>query len=252
MKLFGRRGRDADGGSTDQPRSGPRHAARRRTRDEFGYADEAQAPARTTGPYDVTDAPDGVELLDLGSLRVPVVDGVEVRLQADANGQVRQVVLASGASALELSAFAAPRTEGIWDEVRDDIRTQLSREEATVSELDGEYGRELRVRARTPEGPTDLRFVGLEGPRWLVRAVFHGPAATDPAAAGPLADCLRGLVVDRGDEAMPVRDALPLRLPREIAEQAQAQEAAEASGDPGADDSAQPAGRPAGSRRRRS
>jgi hypothetical protein len=40
----------------------------------------------------------------------------------------------------------------------------------------------------------------------------------DPSVAGPLADCLRGLVVDRGGEAMPVREPLPLHLPREIAD----------------------------------
>ena len=79
---------------------------------------------------------------------------------------------------------------------------------------------ELRGRIKTPEGEVELRFVGVDGPRWLVRAVFQGPAALDPAAAPLLLDSLHGLVVDRGREAMPVMDVLPLRLPREIAEQA--------------------------------
>jgi hypothetical protein len=79
---------------------------------------------------------------------------------------------------------------------------------------------ELRARVRTPEGLTDLRFVGVDGPRWMVRCVYQGPAAADPKAAGPLAECMQGLVVDRGAEAMPVREPLPLRLPREMAEQA--------------------------------
>jgi len=96
-----------------------------------------------------------------------------------------------------------------------------------AQESDGEYGPELRARVRTPEGLTDLRFIGIDGPRWMVRAVYQGPAAVQPALAGPLAECLAGLVVDRGTEAMPVRDALPLRLPKELADQAPAQPAEE-------------------------
>jgi hypothetical protein len=90
-----------------------------------------------------------------------------------------------------------------------------------AEELDGPYGPELRARVRTPDGVTDIRFVGVDGPRWMVRGVYQGPAAADPDQAGPLAACLEGLVVDRGTEAMPVREPLPLQLPSEVAEQAQ-------------------------------
>jgi hypothetical protein len=204
-----------------EPRSA-RHSARRRERDEFGVdagTSRTKPPSRTGGPYDATDAPEG-ERLDLGSLQIPAVDGVEVRVQADPEGQIQQVVLVHGDSALQLGVFAAPRSEGIWDEVRADIRKQLFDDGVAAEEEDGEYGTELRSRVRTGEGITDIRFVGVDGPRWMVRAVYQGAAAVDPSAAGPLAECMRGLVVDRGSEAMPVREPLPLRLPREVAEQA--------------------------------
>jgi hypothetical protein len=217
----------------EQSRQEARHAARRRTRDEFGFDDDEAddggaggGPAE--GPFDITEAPDAVDRLDLGSLQIPAVAGVEFRVQADAEGQIQQIVLVHGESALQLGVFAAPRSEGIWDEVREDIRKQLSADGMAAEEVDGDYGVELRSRVRTPEGSTDLRFVGVDGPRWMVRGVYQGPAAADPAAAGPLAECLRGLVVDRGVEAMPVREPLPLRLPREMAEQARAGAAADA------------------------
>jgi uncharacterized membrane protein YgcG len=196
-----------------------RRAAGGRTHDEFTAGDEDESPAPTGGPYDVADAPDDVERLDLGSLRIPAIAGVEVRVQASPEGQVQQVVLVFGANALQLGVFAAPRSEGIWDEVRDDIRKQLSDDGAAIDEVDGEYGAELRSRVPTPEGMTDIRFVGIDGPRWMVRGVYQGPAAADPSLAGPLAECLEGLVVDRGLEAMPVREPLPLRLPAEMADQ---------------------------------
>ncbi|TDC42224.1 DUF3710 domain-containing protein [Micromonospora sp. KC213] len=181
-------------------------------------AEGASAPSR--GPYDISEAPDGVQRLDLGSLHVPAVPGVEVRVQADPQGVIQQVVLVHEENALQLGVFAAPKSEGIWDEVREEIRRSLFADGAAAQEVQGEYGTELHARVRTPDGLTDLRFVGVDGPRWMVRGVYQGAAATDPAAAGPLAACLEGLVVDRGQEAKPVREPLPLRLPREVADQA--------------------------------
>jgi hypothetical protein len=207
-----------------------RHTAQRRTHDEFG-ADPDDGPL-TTGPYDILDAPDGVERLDLGSIKIPAVPGIEVRVAAGPDGKVEQVVLVAGESALQLGAFAAPKTEGIWEEVRAGFRKQFFEEGVAAEEVDGPYGVELRARVRTPEGLTDIRFVGVDGPRWMVRAIFQGPAAVDPEQAGPLADCLRGLVVDRGNEAMPASEALPLTLPNEMVEAAEQQ--AEAEGGPAA------------------
>ena len=81
----------------------------------------------------------------------------------------------------------------------------------------------------TPEGPADVRFVGVDGPRWMVRALYQGAAAADPSREGVLGVVLSGLVVVRDEEARPVREALPLRLPQEMAEQAQQAEHAEGS-----------------------
>ncbi|MFI6263934.1 DUF3710 domain-containing protein [Micromonospora sp. NPDC051006] len=184
-------------------------------------SEEAAAPVLVRGPYDISEAPAGVDRLDLGSLHIPAVPEVEVRVQADQQGVVQQVVLVHGQNALQLGVFAAPRSEGIWDEVREEIRQSLLNDGTAAQEVEGEYGTELRAQVRTEDGVTDLRFVGIDGPRWMVRGVYQGTVATDPAAAGPLAECLDGLVVDRGNEAKPVREPLPLRLPRDVAEQAE-------------------------------
>ncbi|MEV4464487.1 DUF3710 domain-containing protein [Micromonospora echinofusca] len=204
--------------------SAARHARDERTTEVLDSHEES-APAR--GPYDVSEAPEGVQRLDLGSLHIPAVRDVEVRVQADPEGVIQQVVLVHGSNALQLGVFAAPRSEGIWDEVREEIRQSLFNDGAAAQEVQGEYGTELRARVRTPDGLTDLRFVGIDGPRWMVRGVYQGDAATDPNAAGPLAECLDGLVVDRGQEAKPVREPLPLRLPRDVTDQAGEQAAAD-------------------------
>ncbi|MFC7527205.1 DUF3710 domain-containing protein [Actinoplanes sp. GCM10030250] len=182
---------------------------------------DGEAPAPETGPWDVKHAPDGVQRLDLGSLQIPAVEGVEVRVQANPDGGVEQIVLVDGDSALQLGVFAAPRTEGIWDEVRAEIAEAMAADGVSPLEIDGRYGIELKARVNTPDGPADVRFVGVDGPRWMVRALYQGAAASDPAREGILGEVLGGLVVVRDDEPRPVREPLPLRLPKEMAEQGQ-------------------------------
>jgi hypothetical protein len=183
-------------------------------------AGDDEAPGH--GPYDARHAPEGVARLDLGSLQIPAVEGVEVRVQASPEGQVEHVVLVSGAGAVEFGVFAAPRSDGIWDEVREEMVREMAAANITAQEIDGTYGKELVARLPDPEGRlVDVRYVGVDGPRWFVRATFQGPVAADPAQAPVLGECLEGLVVVRDDEPRPVREPLPMRLPREMAEQAQ-------------------------------
>jgi hypothetical protein len=207
--MFSRR-RDRDGG---------RHTRRRRVA-EFEAEEAAPEPLPEFGPYDAEATPVvDTDVLDLGALRIPAVPGVEIRLQAGPEGQVQKVQLAHGASRLELAAYAAPRGEGIWDDVRATIRSALHAGGAKPQEIDGDYGVEVRARVREGSGHTEVRHVGVDGPRWFVHAIYLGAAATDPERAGPLRDVLRGLVVHRGTEARPVSEALPLQLPPEATEQ---------------------------------
>ncbi|KLL11819.1 MULTISPECIES: DUF3710 domain-containing protein [Protofrankia] len=186
-------------------------------RDETGYDSVA---VDHDGPYDADEAPDDhVRRLDLGSLRIPMIDGVQVQFQVDqASGQLLTVTLTDGQSGMELSAFAAAKSAGLWDEVRAEIVDSLRAAAGTAEETDGFYGRELRLQlpTGTPGELVPGRMVGIDGPRWFLRVVFTGYAALDPTAAPPLVEALRRLVVVRGDQAMPLRDPLPLKLPREI------------------------------------
>jgi Protein of unknown function (DUF3710) len=208
-------------------RGGPKHV---RTGDApqsealaQSMAGEAARPAPERGPWDQRDAPAGVQRLDFGSLQIPAVEGVEVRVQANPEGTVDVIVLVDGESALQLGVFAAPRTEGIWNEVRDEIAIAMASDGVKPREIAGPYGIELTADVNTPEGPAVVRFVGVNGPRWMLRALYQGPAAADPNYRGVLSECLEGLVVIRDDEARPPREPLPLHLPKEMAEQAQLQ-----------------------------
>lgn len=198
--------------------------------------DRPEPPARPQGPWDEADAPaDGPEHIDLGGLQVPLHEGAEVRIEVSPEGQVVGATVARGESSMQVQAFAAPRGEGIWDDVRQEIAAAVAEGGGQATELAGPLGPELHaeVPALAPDGSTALapaRFVGVDGPRWFLRAMLTGPAARDDAAAAPLLEDLRGVVVVRGGEAMVVRDPLPLRLPRDV--QAAAEQAAAQAGRP--------------------
>ncbi len=172
------------------------------------------------GPHDAEEAPhDHLRRLDLGSLRIPVVEGVQVQFQVDQeSGQLLTVTLTDGPSAMELSVFAAPKSAGLWDEVRAEIAESLRTGQGAAEEGSGPYGSELRLQlpTGTPGEFMPGRMLGIDGPRWFLRVVLTGHVALDPVGAPLLAEALRDLVVVRGDQAMPLRDPLPLKLPREV------------------------------------
>lgn len=195
-------------------------------------ADRVRDTDLTTGPYDAADAPDDeLERLDLGALRIPVVAGVEVRVDVSPEGQVIAATLSYGGSEAQVGAFAAPRTAGIWDEIRAEIRGSISAQGGTAQESKGRFGTELTGRVPVQGGFQSVRFVGTDGPRWFLRTLFTGAAATDPARAAVLEDAVRSIVVVRGSSPMPVRDPLPLQLPKEVAEQAEQARGAHAAPD---------------------
>jgi hypothetical protein len=157
--------------------------------------------------------------VDLGGLWLPGRDGMELRLEVEEEtSRVIAATVQLGGSAVQLQAFAAPRREGIWDEIRKEIASSVTRQGGTADEVPGTFGRELlaRVPSRSPDGRTahqPARFAGIDGPRWFLRAVFHGEAAYEAEKATELESLVRQVVVVRGTEAMAPRELLTLRLP---------------------------------------
>jgi hypothetical protein len=174
-----------------------------------------------TGPWDVDDLPedDGVERVDLGSLLLTNVDGLEIRLQVDeATNEVQSVVLAGAEGAVELRAFAAPRNGDLWAEIRPRIAAEYAQRGGTASEREGFYGTELvcQLTVRGEDGRTATqpsRVVGINGGRWMLRATLLGRAALEPDQVGPWDEAIASTVVRRGAVAMPPGADLPLTLP---------------------------------------
>lgn len=185
---------------------------------------------RDAGPYDIDevdldDEPEDDELrIDLGSMVVTGFAGAELRLQvSEENQQIVSAMLISSNnnSALELGAYAAPRSGGLWAELRDEMITAATEVGGDASLAPGPFGVELRrlLPVTTPEGEEGYqpsRMWVVEGPRWLLRGIIYGEAALTEGVEPPVDELLtafRRVVVRRGDEAMAPGDLLPLSMP---------------------------------------
>lgn len=162
---------------------------------------------RPDGPWDSTEVTQpGEGRVDLGGIFVPGVEGMELRVEVAGDAIVAATVVLRD-SAVQLQAFAAPKKEGIWGEVRDEIASGITQQGGIIDEVEGPLGWELRaqVPVQLPDGTGGVqlvRFVGVDGPRWFLRGVISGQGAVQPEAAGLLETIFRDTVVVRGDGPM--------------------------------------------------
>ena len=214
---FRRKSAPLEADETTEDTSPPRPAA-----DGVGEG-SGSANDIASGPFDIADVEleDSVPRVDLGSLLIAPSQGREVRVQVDeATQAVQSVMIAGPDGALELRAFAAPRHGDLWSEVRPQIAADLERRGGTATERTGRFGPELVCDrpVELPDGGSVVqptRVVGINGPRWFLRATFLGGPARSAESGASWEEMLAQVVVRRGDQAMPVADPLPITLPGE-------------------------------------
>ena len=205
--------------------------------------------ARTSGPWDSSDDYPVAERIDCGSLLIPVREDFDVQINF-AEEQGAWVAVVYGESGMQLQAFAAPRGDGLWSDVRQEIADNIAESGGTCEEEAGPHGTELL--AEVPlidEGEADyagtdngadgaaaggvsepgqaslhpVRFIGFDGPRWFLRGVVRGPAASDRSLGAPFDEVFADIVVVRGDHPVPPLEQLEIRLPEEARQALEAQ-----------------------------
>ncbi len=205
-----------------------------------GVEDERPADTSADGPHDLDDLDDDRETvaktrLDLGSVLIPLPEGGQLQVEMSQAGSPQAVHIVTQFGRITIAAYAAPKSPGQWREVAADLATSLRNDKAETTVETGPWGRELHgVTANA-----DLRFIGVDGYRWMVRCVLAGPSGA-VGEGQPLVQLahtiLRQTVVDRGTDPHPVRTPLPVVLPQMLAEQlaaaAQQQAAAQQSPQP--------------------
>ena len=189
--------------------------------------DDAEPPSdapRADGPWDASekDVAGDSAYLDFGSLLIRGRPGFNLQMPLDDDeGTIGSVVLVTEDSGLELRAFADARSGGLWDAVRADLEEEAKRIDGEAEPVDGPFGTELHVKVPVtlPEGEEGFqptRIIGIEGPRWMLRATFLGQEALEPKDDSLLMQALHDVVVVRGDEPRAPRDALLITIEEDL------------------------------------
>lgn len=194
---------------------------------ETSHTDEqlksAPADREIDGPLDESEANPVRPYVDLGGVKILPREGLQLRLEVEEGSQrVVAVGLDYAGSTLQVQPFAAPRTSGLWHEIREQIAEQIAKQGGTTRLTVGPFGPELlaEIPATTPGQPDSTRlarFIGVDGPRWFLRGVIAGDGAVDPEAASRIEELFRSVVVVRGKTPMPPRDLIPLHMPKTAA-----------------------------------
>ena len=174
----------------------------------------------TEGPLDEAEANPVRPYVDLGGVKILPREGLHLRLEIEEGSKrVVAIGLDYAGSTLQVQPFAAPRSSGLWHEIRDQIADQIGRQGGTTTLREGPFGPELVAEIPvaagqdTTESTRLARFIGVDGPRWFLRGVIAGEGAINEEAALQIEDLFRSIVVVRGSTPMPPRDLIPLRMP---------------------------------------
>jgi hypothetical protein len=194
------------------------------------FPKSAPADRGTAGPLDDSEAGSVKPSVDLGSIRIEPRRGMQLRLEVEKTSQrVIAVTLEYDGSTLQIQPFAAPRSSGLWHGIRAQIIDQVTTQGGSAIEHEGPFGPEVQadvpVQTGSSFGTRKVRFIGVDGPRWFLRAVVGGKAVSDPHHAEVVHSMLRSVVVVRGETPMPPRELLPLRVPNTPATGAETPEA---------------------------
>src|SRR6201996_5510584 len=189
------------------------------------------------GPFDIEDFDDAEAAtearLDLGAVLLPLPPGAQLQVELTETGIPSAIWVVTANGRFTIAAYAAPKTGGLWREVASELADSLRKDGAAVSIQDGRWGREV---VGTATGV--VRFIGVDGYRWMIRCVVNGSAENIDALTDEAREALVDTVIRRGDTPLPVRTPLPGELPAPMA--SQLREAAAGQGAPGGQEVAPP------------
>src|SRR5882757_4666118 len=149
---------------------------------------------------------------DLGSVVIPENDAAELAIEVNQQGVPTMVWMVTPNGRYNITAYAAPKTGNLWREVVTEIAESLRNDSAQVTVEDGPWGREVVGLVTKGPEPVVMRFVGVDGPRWMVRGAAIGTPESADAIAADVRNALADTVVRRGDTPQPVRAMLNLQL----------------------------------------
>lgn len=175
-------------------------------------ANASPREATKHGPWDISQealVPDQA-YLDLGALKIPERPDTAIRLGISQDKtRILAVTLTHNGSSLQLTLLAASRDHPLWDEVRASIDKGKSPKQVKTR-----FGTGIAVDLGLPDGTiVPTRIMGIDGPRWMLRAIVTGDAAKGGKDGTFFDDLLADVVVDRGEIPAAPKEIIPLTAP---------------------------------------
>ena len=184
--------------------------------DVAAVEDPADPVGDLEGPFDIEDFDDpAVALLgrhDLGAVLIPENETAELAVEVNQQGVPTMAWMVTANGRYNVTAYAAPKAGSLWREVATEVAESLRKESAQVSIEDGPWGREVVGFMTNGPEPVVMRFVGVDGYRWMIRGAAVAAPDKAEAIALDLRNALADTVVRRDDTPQPVRNMLPLQL----------------------------------------
>lgn len=182
---------------------------------DYGNAKSQPVDRTTVGPFDSSEVIQLRPSIDFGALQLPIREDVTLKLEVDeASSRIVALTIDHQGSSLQLQAFSAPGSAGIWHEIRKTLDESILAQGGKTETVVGPLGPELNAQIPSKRGDYRLaKFIGVDGPKWFLRGVISGLALADTLAMTSMIDIFRSAVVVRGSSPMPPKELLQLVAP---------------------------------------
>jgi hypothetical protein len=182
---------------------------------DYGNTKSAPLDRISAGPFDSSELIQIRPTIDFGALQLPIREDVTLKLEVEeASSRIVALTVEHEGSSIQLQAFSAPASQGIWHEIRNALDQSILSQSGKTETVIGPLGPELNAQIPTRDGSFRLaKFIGVDGPKWFLRGVISGLALADTLAMTYMIDIFRSVVVVRGIAPMPPKELLQLTAP---------------------------------------
>ncbi|MFW6689446.1 DUF3710 domain-containing protein [Streptomyces sp. MAR4 CNX-425] len=185
---------------------------------ESGLLVEPRIRSSEYGPWDVSESwrPD-VERLNLGSLLVPRIPGVDI-LPYRVDGMIVGAVAKLAGMRFVVQAFQVGSSSRTWNSSRQGIIESAAAKGGEAAEAIQALGPEVTATLPGLKGqePQVFRFVGCDGPGWILRGIESGIGVSSDVIDGRIHFFFTNTVVDLRDADYATGGAVVLRWPTEL------------------------------------
>ncbi|MCS4484433.1 DUF3710 domain-containing protein [Gleimia sp. 6138-11-ORH1] len=189
--------------------------------------DEAATPqtpvqTQTHGPWDISQQKVPANYLDFGTLKIPVITGLQIQPVLSPDRQsIERLNLLFANSVVQILVIATPKSGNVAADLLKETAQAFKQQGADVKQAKGRWGKELQIAVPVTgnngkKGITPLRVFFVEGNRWALRIDMMGTVAVEDEVYRQAATLIDNLIVERDKEPRAPLSLIRLNIPRDV------------------------------------